>query len=231
MSNVLILLGFLGTIAFLATGLYHAIRRTGKAKRMFGIAGAAFVLLIIGAATSPGGKKGFEEGKRAATDSSTPASAPAPTTQPAANPYGYSATVDGKKYLGKFASNVGAAVIKVQTAQTVGSDAFSQKAEGKFVLIEAAITNGQKDQITVDSNSFKILANGKEYSGSTEGMTALLATDYKTFFLKGLNPDVTSVGWLVFDVPKDLDLGSAVLQFSGGFTGKTDTLPLKPVTQ
>lgn len=98
-------------------------------------------------------------------------------------------------------------------------------------MIMVGVGNFQKDAITIDANSFQIIANGKEFDHSTEGTTALMASDYKTFFLKKVNPDMSTFGWLIFDVPKNLDLSIAQLRFRGGFTGKTETLPLQPIKE
>lgn len=149
-------------------------------------------------------------------------------------PYKLTDQSTGKVYQGKIASNVGVAVIEVKPSKTVGTNEFLRKtASGGavFVVVRVVVSNGQKDAITVDSNLFKILADGREYSASTEAMTALMADDKETFFLKQINPGLNSAGTIAFEVPESLKLDGAQLQFRGGMTGKTEVLPLRPVIQ
>ncbi|MEH7787673.1 DUF4352 domain-containing protein, partial [Bacillus thuringiensis] len=94
-------------------------------------------------------------------------------------------------------------------------------AQGVFKILEVTLTNNQKDAITVDANSFKLVDNkGREFTYSTQGQTSFdLTNGGKTdFFLKQLNPGLTQTGKIVFDIPKDAE--GLFLKASGGMTGK-----------
>ncbi|MFD3450110.1 DUF4352 domain-containing protein [Microbacteriaceae bacterium 4G12] len=118
-------------------------------------------------------------------------------------------------------SNVKITVGNIETADSVGSDLVAEKAQGVFKILEITLTNNQKDAITVDANSFKLVDNqGREFTYSTQGQTALDVANGGTvdFFLKQLNPGLTQTGKIIFDIPKDAQ--GLVLKARGGMTGK-----------
>lgn len=70
-------------------------------------------------------------------------------------------------------SNVKISVWNVKTTDSVGNEYSKETAQGVFKIVELSIENNQKDAITVDSNSFKLVDNkGREFSYSTHGQTA-----------------------------------------------------------
>lgn len=87
----------------------------------------------------------------------------------------YTCDVEGVgKVKGAVASNVGIAVYNIEERDSIGSQFFNEKAQGKFVIVSVVVSNHQKDAITVDANSFKLVtSDGVEYSHSTEAQTAL----------------------------------------------------------
>lgn len=187
------------------------------------------------AASVPASGPSQEKSGSSPSQGASPSTAPAkPAEKPADPPkpkYNFTLTVNGTNYKGKVASEVGVAVLNVSSPKRVGNEYVNRAPEGKFVQLELGVSNHQKDAITVDSNLFKVIANGKEYSSSVEASTALEMSGQKTFFLKQLNPDMSTVGYLIFDLPPNLDLASAELQFRGGMTGKTERLPIKPISE
>ena len=124
-------------------------------------------------------------------------------------------------------SDVGIAIIGLDKTKTIGHAYISEQAQGEFIIVALAIHNFQKDVITVDSNSFKIIDEQKrEFSHSVQGETALLMSNdsKKPFFLQGVNPGITASGYLVFDVPPGLK--NLKLQVKGGMNGQKGEIPL-----
>ena len=123
-------------------------------------------------------------------------------------------------------SDVTIKVTGVEAKTEVGNEYSKEKAQGVFKIVSVAITNNQKDAITLDANSFKLVDDqGREFSYSTNGQTALSMTDdtVADFFLKQLNPGLTQNGKIVFDIPADAK--GLVLKARGGMTG--DEIKLK----
>ncbi|MFP3379669.1 DUF4352 domain-containing protein [Bacillus sp. SIMBA_069] len=118
-------------------------------------------------------------------------------------------------------SKVKIAVGSVESIDSVGGEYLKEKAQGVFKVVEISITNNQKDAITVDANSFKLMDNqGREFTYSTQAQTAYdIGNGGKSdFFLKQLNPGLSQTGKIIFDVPADAQ--GLVLKARGGMTGK-----------
>lgn len=119
------------------------------------------------------------------------------------------------------ASNVAIRVDNVDTTDKVGDNQFTEaKAQGVFKVISLSIKNGQKDAITVDTNSYKLVDDqGREFSASSNGQMAFMGNDnVKALFLEKVNPGIQIQGVIVFDVPADAK--GLYLEARGGFTGK-----------
>jgi hypothetical protein len=162
--------------------------------------------------------------------SAQPATAPTVTTNSAvSNEKAPEAKPTAAPQLSKegVSSNVKIAVEGFETKAKVGDNEMSQaKAQGVFKVVKLSVTNNQKDAITLDSNSFKLVdSQGREFTASTEAQTALemSGSDKNSFFLKQLNPGLSAEGEIAFDVPKDAK--GFVLKARGGFTG--DEIKLK----
>lgn len=115
-------------------------------------------------------------------------------------------------------SDVKITVVSTESKAEIGDNQFSKaKAQGTFKVVELTVANNQKDAVTLDSNSFKLIDDqNREFSSSSESIMAL-GVD-KTFFLKKLNPGLSATGFIAFDVPKDAK--GFYLQAQGGITGK-----------
>ncbi|MFB7142408.1 DUF4352 domain-containing protein [Gottfriedia sp. NPDC056225] len=117
-------------------------------------------------------------------------------------------------------SDVTIKVNGIESKNRIGGAYTKEIAQGVFKVVSLSITNGQKDAITLDANSFKLIDDkGREFTYSTSGQTALEIADnsLSDFFLKQLNPGLTQNGKIVFDLPKDAK--GLKLQARGGFTG------------
>ena len=181
-----------------------------------GIIGLFIIIALIGSCM--GGKSSTN--KSTATNGSTKTEQAAPT-------YDYSCDVEGVgKVKGMTSSKVGVAIAKLQEMGSIDAPYSSKKAQGIFKVLYVVVSNNQKDAITVDANSYKLIdEQGREFSHSTEGDVALQMSHRETLFLKKINPGNTLGGYIAYDVPKDAKIRS--LQFKGGMTGDKKELPFK----
>lgn len=118
-------------------------------------------------------------------------------------------------------SKVKIAVGSVESTDSVGGEYLKEKAQGVFKVVEITITNNQKDAITVDANSFKLVDNkDREFTYSTQAQTAFDVGNggSSDFFLKQLNPGLSQTGKIIYDVPADAQ--GLVLKARGGMMGK-----------
>lgn len=142
----------------------------------------------------------------------------------------YTCDVEGVgKVKGVVSSNVGIAIYDIEERDVIGGQFHSEQAQGKFVIVSVVVSNGQKDAITVDANSFKLVtADGVEYSHSTEAQTALAMENGGKMdsFLKKINPDMTVSTKIPFDIPKNKNLSDLKLEARGGFAGEKVLLPV-----
>lgn len=131
---------------------------------------------------------------------------------------------------GKYSSNVGIAITSIKTTDKVASGEYLDpvKPVGKFIIVGLRVRNEQKDAITVDAASFKLLDKaGHEFSHSDEAMTALMFTKENKGFLTSLNPLMQIDFEAVFDIPKELNIKDLSLEGHGGFMGDKFVMPLK----
>jgi hypothetical protein len=150
----------------------------------------------------------------------------APASNQAEQPT-FSVTRANVRYLGTISSDVGVAILGLRDAGPYLSDGFGmERADGKFVVVAVAISNGQNSAITMNTSLFEIVDSvDKTYSASEKSMTLVGGGD--DLFLAQINPGVTKTGLVVFDVPQDLRLENLKLKFRGGMTGDTAFLPLR----
>lgn len=173
------------------------------------------ILGIVGACMGPSGEK----------SSNTVATEKVEKQAPA-----YTCDVEGVGTVkGAIASNVGIAIYALEERNTIGGEFHSEQAQGKFVIVSVVVSNGQKDAITVDANSFKLVtSDGIEYSHSTEAQTALAMENGGKMdsFLKKINPGMVISAKIPFDIPKNKNLSDLKLEARGGFAGDKVLLPL-----
>lgn len=140
--------------------------------------------------------------------------------------------INGKNYRAYSVSDVTLAVIESDSKKEIGKNPYmKKKALGKFIVIKVFVKNNQKDAITVDSNSFKLIDSQKrEFSVSTEGQTAIQMEDNNIKgFLTKLNPGMSTDFKFVFDVPENMRIGEFELQGKGGFSGEKILMDTKPL--
>ena len=181
----------------------------GKHKIITGI----LVLLVLGGIGSALGDKDKAPATAPVTSS---ASAPAPAPAPE-KPKPVELSKEG------VSSDVKIAVTGFASKDSIGDNQFSiAKAQGIFRVVFVSLTNNQKDAITIDSNSFKLIDDqDREFSYSSEAQMAMMSSinnKQENFFLKKINPGMTITGQIAYDVPKDAK--GFKLKASGGITGK-----------
>ena len=137
----------------------------------------------------------------------------------------FSVTNNNVVYYGAISSDVGVAILNVQSGKLLMGDLGMEQADGKFISVSVAISNRQNTAITMDPNLFEILdSNGNVYSTSEKSMDVPTGSN---LFLAQINPGIIKIGQIIFDVPQSLNLDDLQLRFSGGMTGDSAVLPLK----
>ncbi|PEU86237.1 glycerophosphodiester phosphodiesterase [Bacillus cereus] len=176
------------------------------------------VIVVIGAAGNS--SKDKEEAKETSTESKQEAKQETKKDEPKKEE---PKKEEPKKELSKEgeSSKVKIAVGSVESIDSVGGEYLKEKAQGVFKVVEITITNNQKDAITIDANSFKLVDNqDREFKYSTQAQTAFDIGNGggSDFFLKQLNPGLSQTGKIIFDVPTDAQ--GLVLKARGGMMGK-----------
>jgi len=120
-------------------------------------------------------------------------------------------------------SDVTIKVMSSKYTSKIANSFLSEKANGIFKIVKVQISNGQKDAITVDSSSFKLLdEQDREFTISSKAQSVSMSNE-ESFFLYSLNPGLSVTGQLIFDVPSKK--GTYRLKAQGGMTG--DDIELK----
>ena len=204
--------------------------KSGKGKKgCLGCLGIIVVLFIIGAifGNSNDSTKNSTQPSKPTTQQSQKQDPPKPKTDEELYPF--KCQVEGIGTVrGGIASNVGVAIAKIQEVNNIDTSFNSTKAQGVFKVIYVVASNNQKDAITMDANSFKLIDDqGREFSHSVPGDTALQMKGRETLFLEKINPGNTAGGYIAFDVPKSANI--VKMQFRGGFSGKSSEVPFKVI--
>jgi hypothetical protein len=114
--------------------------------------------------------------------------------------------------VGQSLSNAGTTykVTRVAESATLGDPQIGgARADGTFVVVSLDLTNTKSETKTFSDGSAKIVtAGGKEYSTSSD---ATLAIGDQSLLLKDIQPDLTTHGKLVFDVPPSKLSGSTLV--------------------
>ncbi|MGM0922854.1 MAG: DUF4352 domain-containing protein [Bacillota bacterium] len=119
-------------------------------------------------------------------------------------------------------------VIGIEETNKLTSVLGDKTTEGKYAVVELAVTNKDKKARYVDGNMFRILtADGTEYSSDAE-LGTYVNENGLGFFLEDINPNISKTGKIAFELPKeatayDLQVSSG-LGWSGG---KYETIKLK----
>ena len=152
-----------------------------------GLIGFIVLIVVIAAA---GGSKTSNKTQTSPSDEKT-ATSPSPESIAKVG----EAVIDG---------DVSFTVQGVKTANTLGSY-YSKAAQGMFYILTLQVKNEAKDTKTIDSSQFQIVdSHGRTFDRSTDGQTALgLQQGHVDLFLQQVQPSLSLLGDVVFDVPKD----------------------------
>jgi hypothetical protein len=135
----------------------------------------------------------------------------------------FSITSGDTTYSGEISSDVGVAILRISSSPYLFSFGEPQRADGMFIILTVAIKNGQNTAITMNTDLFEILdSSGNVYSASEKSLDVP-----NSLFLARINPAVTKVGQVVFDVPAGLSIDNLRLRFRGGMTGEPAIMALK----
>ncbi len=92
-------------------------------------------------------------------------------------------------------------VVTAREATSLKSS-FGGKKEGNFVIVDFNFTNGNKEAVTLDSESFRLIdSEGREFEVDTD--TYEYVEPGKDIFLDQVNPGVSKEGEVIFTVAPD----------------------------
>lgn len=105
----------------------------------------------------------------------------------------------------------------VEVTKTIGDEYLNTSAQDTYLVIDVAITNNEKEALSV-SDSFFILLNGENEYSADSGASIYLGND--SLIYEEVNPGVTMQGKIIFDVPEAVaNSGDSKLQVQTGAWG------------
>lgn len=151
--------------------------------------GGFIVLIIIIAAASGGGPSTDSSNSNSTGDNGTSST---------------SATTYGLKQEAP-AGDLTFTANSISKKTTVGSSYSAKTSQsGTYLLVNVTVENNGNETITIDSSLFSLTdSEGREFSHSNEGQTALIMSGSNNFFLKQVQPGLSSTGDVVFEIPTD----------------------------
>lgn len=122
--------------------------------------------------------------------------------------------------------NVGIKVLSVQEKEKISNESGNSTASGKFIVIELSLKNNDKQAIQYEANQFNLITKDNAvYQIDDVAFDAMgNLNSQETIFNKNkdfigvydkFNAGMTKKTYIVFDVPKDLNLDNAKLIIEG----------------
>ncbi|EHK2366524.1 DUF4352 domain-containing protein [Clostridium perfringens] len=122
--------------------------------------------------------------------------------------------------------NIGLKVLSVNETEQVNNKSGSTSSSGKFIVIELSLKNNAKQAVEYNPNQLELLANdGVVYQGDDVAFQAgqnlnsqeTIYNKNKDFigFYDKFNSGLTKNTYVVFDVPKDLNIDNTNLVIEG----------------
>lgn len=97
-----------------------------------------------------------------------------------------------------------------ESTDTIGDQYLSQKAQGKYLVLDVSVKNEGKEAITVNTSFFKLISGETEYD--SDGSADMYINDANTmFFLQEINPGNELRGKIAFDVNDEVINGKDTL--------------------
>ena len=144
-------------------------------------------------------------------------------------PQEYSLNVEGVgKVKGYMKDDIGVTIFDIQETKIIKNPSYSDKiAQGKYVIISFAISNGTKNTITInetlDEGLFTLIdGNGRKYKYDKAANWSIEG-EYKP----DINLGLTVGKRIAYDVPENIDLNSMKFKVNMGLFGANMNLPLK----
>ena len=200
-------------------------------------AGIVALIVIISAASGGGGDSGSTSGNENA-GSNENAADQSPSSQEAA-PQGTpgkpnEATDDNTPHVGPnekvTVDGLVYSLASAKTSEQLGdtSIGLGEKADGVFVVTRLRVHSTKGETATLSDDTIKLeVPDGASYSADTEGSTAALLSSggggqsEEPFFLRDVQPDTTTPGLVVFDVPPSVLKKKPELRFNELGFGET----------
>lgn len=165
-----------------------------------------------GAATTPAPATETVAATPAPTPEPTPT--PAPTPEPTPTPDEPVHEVGESFVVGNGDQTVGYTVTDVRVANSIGGE-FGVEADGVFLIVDMEMTNNAQESFLVDSSLYSLVdSEGREYEVDSEAVGYV----EESLLLEQVDPDVTTTGTLVYDVPTDQEGRQLQLQPAGFFS-------------
>lgn len=119
-------------------------------------------------------------------------------------------------------------VVKNIEEKTKLSSILGEKStSGKFIIVELDVKNGDDKSRIVDGEMFKIKSSGKEYGTNAE-LDMYVNEGGGGFLLQEVNPGISKLGSIVFEVPSDLNAYNLELSSGLGWSsGEYKTVKVK----
>lgn len=125
--------------------------------------------------------------------------------------------------------NVGLTVLNVKETEQINNESGSTSSSGKFIVIELSLKNTAKQAVEYNPNQLELLSNdGVVYqvddvafqAGQNLNSQETIYNKNKDFigFYDKFNSGLTKKTYVVFDVPKDLNLDNTKLVIEGNKT-------------
>jgi Protein of unknown function (DUF2510)/Domain of unknown function (DUF4352) len=191
------------------------------------ITGAVLALIIIASAASSGGGNSSTSNK-ASDEASSKGSTKQNRSKDSGNPEKPNeATDDNTPHVGPngkvTVDGLVYSVQSVKTASQLGDPTIGtgENADGVFVVAKLKVKSTKGESATLTDDTIKLeVPNGPTYSADLEGSTAALlgsggsGSSEEPFFLRDVQPDTTTTGLIVFDVPRSVLSKKPELRFN-----------------
>ena len=107
---------------------------------------------------------------------------------------------------------------KISYKKSVGDSFNGSTADGIYLLVDLSIKNISDETRTLDGTSYYVTnKNGVKYEYSVDGATSLEMAGKNTIFLKECQPNITTTGVVIFEVPQKDEY---YLHLAGDFWGR-----------
>lgn len=103
----------------------------------------------------------------------------------------------------------------VKQLNSVGNQLISQQANGVYWEVEVTLNNSGSNPIQANTDMFTLVtSDGRKFSTETKAEMMIS----KSVIMETLNPGVDVKGYLIFDVPADLNISDVMLNVQNGFS-------------